>query len=197
MRFSSSKSRGWGKLQRRLLDGPTSFRRRIIITLHKAAKMAEAELRNGLRSGSPGGERFQRLSPLTIAMNQGRRKPLMDSGTLFNSISSTVDEREFEAFIGVKRTAKASNGQDLVDIAAVHEFGSRPFAVRVTPQIRSLFIALSKQTDGRISPISPSKSVIFHPGIPKRPFIAPTLRVVRPKVEAMIGLVMAEGGGPL
>ena len=56
-----------------------------------------------------------------------KRKNLSDNiltatSTYFQSITSWVDGQV--VYVGVKRTAKDANGNDIANIAAIHEFGS-------------------------------------------------------------------------
>ncbi len=64
---------------------------------------------------------WEPLKAATIA-RKGSSKILIDKGDLVHSITFKV-LGPYAAFVGVLRTARRSNGQGLVNIARVHEFG--------------------------------------------------------------------------
>jgi len=101
----------------------------------KNGKLAEAQVRSGIRSGiNP------RNADLTQAI-KGSDKPLVDSSELFNSISSEVMD-EYSVFVGVNRT----NG--LYNVAAIVHEGA---TIRVTPKMRGLFNSLFQVSIGRMN----------------------------------------------
>jgi phage gpG-like protein len=132
--------------------------------LESAAKAAIAkeahewakEMRDGIRTQRSAREARPPWPPLaesTVA-RKGSTKMLIDTGTLMRAI---VAERvsNMKWLVGVKRGARTRDGQKLVNIAAVHEFGS----------------------SGR------SKGGGVAVRIPKRQFIAPVLRRMSRGVE--------------
>ena len=84
-----------------------------------------SEVKKGIVSGAPGGQKFAPLSPITIA-RKGLSKPLIDKGDLVGSITYQVIDSD-NVFIGVKKGKEAN-------IAAVHEFGC---TINVTPKMRA------------------------------------------------------------
>ena len=84
-----------------------------------------SEVKKGIVSGAPGGQKFAPLSPITIA-RKGSSKPLIDKGDLVGSITYQVIDSD-NVFIGVKKGKEAN-------IAAVHEFGC---TINVTPKMRA------------------------------------------------------------
>ena len=76
------------------------------------------EIRFTLRTGDPS---WPANSPITIA-RKGSSKPLRDYGDLAASVKDfVVNPHAF--FIGVPRGEKNSDGQEIVRIATIHEFG--------------------------------------------------------------------------
>ena len=69
----------------------------------------------------------------------GGTKALIAGGDLRNSI--TVTREGDQVFVGVHRTAKTRTGQSVVDIAALHEHGSRPIVIKLTPKARAFLHA--------------------------------------------------------
>lgn len=71
--------------------------------------------------GMSNGKAWAPLKPSTIK-RKGSSKPLIDTGQLRNSI--VVIERGKEIFIGISSKVQRPRGGPLVNIAAVHEYGS-------------------------------------------------------------------------
>ncbi|MBQ9565530.1 MAG: hypothetical protein IJU98_08090 [Synergistaceae bacterium] len=134
--------------------------------LHQAAarvgNYGASEIKKGITSGAPGGEKFAPLSPLTIA-RKGSSKPLLDEGDLRDSATYAILDHD-NVFIGVKKMAKKKGKdgkeKDLANIAAVHEFGC---TIPVTPKMRAYLhhegIHLKASTQ--------------YVNIPARPFLRP------------------------
>jgi hypothetical protein len=132
---------------------------------------------DGLKDQAPGGRQLQPLSPLTLAARRlaGFRgtKALIRAGDLRNGIA--VLERTALVFIGVPRTARAKDGSGLVDIAALHEFGSQPFALRITDKMRRYLGVLFKEAGipRRSGGGGGATGGVVIIRIPARPFIRP------------------------
>lgn len=58
---------------------------------------------------------------------------LIRSGTYINSITSTVIDPASKVFVGVKRGAQSEDGEDLIEIGAVMEFGSEKRNIKARP----------------------------------------------------------------
>lgn len=154
----------------------------------------------GFNAQGPKGVKWKKLAHMTIALRRAMgfrgTKALMRSGDLRNSIK-VVEEGSEDWFVGVHRTARSKTGQPLVDIATVHELGSKgEIRIKVTPKMRRFFMAMFLKTTsvahrrrmsksartgkpgrGRmpkfaIMPLSPSTKVLVI-RIPARPFIGP------------------------
>lgn len=163
-------------LARKILSGAG---RRVQDAIDKAvlqeAQFFRGKIVEGLRSGAPGGQALDPPAPTTLAIRRFRgfkgSKPLIVRGDLRNSIA--VVKQGDGVFVGVLRTAKAKSGQPLVNVAAVHEFGSRTFAVKLTPKARR-FLHAAFRSAGLDAPSGgrPSTGIAVI-RIPARPFLRP------------------------
>lgn len=168
------------------------------LAVRQVALTAEREIKLGLSKGAPGGKALKPLSPITILTRKRRSsKPLLDTGGLRNSIKTTFNATKMAAFVGVHRSARGPGRKDVLNIALVHEFGTKPYAIPVTPGVRRFFRFLAHASGGQIKPISRNKQVIMHPGVPKRPFIRPVIEKIGPKLEAALKKTFEAGGGLL
>lgn len=135
----------------------------------------------GFRTQAPGDRPFRPLSPTTLAIRRfrgfGGSKALIVRGDLRNSI--TVFHRMTalgaEAWVGIRRNARGRDGQKLVNIAEIHEFGSRPIVIPVTAAMRRFFFAAMNAAG---NPGGGGGSGGFARGflivqIPARPFMRP------------------------
>jgi phage gpG-like protein len=116
-----------------------------------------------------------RNTQTTIAIRRFRgfkgTKPLIVRGDLRNSI--TVVKQGDGVFVGVLRSAKTAAGQSLVNVAAVHELGSRPIVLKLTPKVRR-FLHAAFRAAGLDAPAGDRPSTgIAVIKIPARPFLAP------------------------
>ena len=104
----------------------------------------------------------------------GGTKALTAGGDLRGSI--TITKEGDQVFLGVHRTAKTRTGQSLVDIAAVHELGSWPIAMKITPKARA-FLHAAVRKAGLDTPGSghPSTGIAVIQ-VPARPFLAPVAK---------------------
>ena len=149
----------WKKISS-ILD-PAKLKKSIRQCAAKVGNYGASEVKKGIVSGSPGGQTFAPLSPFTIAQ-KGSSKPLINHGDLLGSVNYQVFNDNDSVFIGVKKGVKRSDGEDAVQIAAVHEFGC---TIAVTPKMRAYLhyqgIHLKAETT--------------HIHIPARPFLRPIL----------------------
>jgi phage gpG-like protein len=139
------------------------------------AQFFRTKIVEGMREQAHGGEPFKAVAPTTLAIRRFRgfkgTKALLVRGDLRNSV--TVVKEGSGAFVGVLRTAKGQVGQPLVNVAAVHEFGSRPIAVKLTPKARRFLHAAFKSA-GLDAPPGDKPSVgIAVIKVPARPFLRP------------------------
>lgn len=128
----------------------------------------------GIRDGAPGNEAFKPLAESTKKM-KGSSKPLIDNGDLLRSIG--VDGVGLDSFfVGVNRSAQSEDGEPIVNLAEIHEYGTQdgaPYPIPVTRKLRAFWFAMF--TKGIFDkPLSQDKHVIMHPGVPARPFLRPS-----------------------
>lgn len=141
--------------------------------LAQEAHQLRAQLVEGLTQQAPAGAAFRPLAPLTLAARRLGRfagtKALLRTGDLRNSIA--VLTTSAGVFIGIARTARAADGRSLVDLAQVHEFGTAPIVIPITPAMRRYLAVLFREA-GRPQAAGPSTGVVVvH--IPARPFMRP------------------------
>lgn len=92
-----------------------------------------------------------------------------------NSITVIVEGDE--AFIGVPRSARSRNGESLVELARVHEYGSAPIVIPLTPRMRRYLFALLKRA-GQEPTGGTGRSVVVVQ-VPARPFLRPAFEKFR------------------
>jgi phage gpG-like protein len=193
----------WQAVRRILDSAPKRIRAAEEKAVLQEAQFFRAKIVEGLRSGAPGGQAFLPLAPTTLAIRKlrgfGGTKPLIQHGDLRNSIA--VVKEGGGVFVGVLRSAKSRGGGSLVDIAALHEFGSRPIVVKITPKVRAMLHAafrkagLDQPRDDR-----PSTGVAVI-RIPARPFLRPVFEEhgktdeVAKRFRARVAVLLGRGFG--
>ncbi len=170
-----TKTGDWTAARRILASAPQRIREAQDKAVLQEAQFFRTKIVEGLRSGAPGGQAFQPLAPTTLAIRRLRggngTKPLIYRGDLRNSIA-VVKEAD-GVFVGVLRSAKGSGGGSIVNIAAIHEFGSRPIVLKITPKVRALLhVAFRKAGLDAPSGGRPSTGVAVI-RVPARPFLQP------------------------
>ena len=166
------KTGDWARARHFLAKNPSGGKAAIGIALRQEAQLLRKNIVHGLTSQAPGGEPFAPLSPLTLAKrelyNFSGTKALLVRGDLRNAI--TVIVQGDTAFVGVPRKARGKDGKELVDVARVHEFGSDPIIVPVTPKMRKFLFVLLRQAGQE--PSGSGKGFVVL-SIPARPFLRP------------------------
>ena len=79
------------------------------------------EIQRGIRSQSPGGQPFVKLAESTIE-RKGSSKALIDTGFLINAITHKI--MVDKAFVGLLRGTVNKDGEDMVNLGAVMEYGA-------------------------------------------------------------------------
>jgi hypothetical protein len=166
---------GQWPLARRILAGGRRVKDAIDKAVLQEAQFFRTKIVEGLREQAPGGQPFAPLAPTTLAIRRFRgfkgTKALMVRGDLRNSI--TVVRQPGGVFVGVLRTARGKGGQSLVNVAAVHEFGSRPITIKLTPKARR-FLHAAFRAAGLDAPASDRPATgIAVIKVPARPFLRP------------------------
>jgi hypothetical protein len=112
----------WDKARARLNAGMGP---RLAIALRQAtirnALFLVREIQQGIRSQSPGGKPFVKLAESTIT-RKGSSKALIDTGFLINAITQKI--MADKAFVGLLRGTVNKDGEDMVNIGGVMEYGA-------------------------------------------------------------------------
>lgn len=166
----------WAKLKDVLARAPGQ----VAAAARRAVLQEAHHLRNkiveGIREQAPGGTKFKPISPLTAAARKlrgfGGTKALIDRGDLRNAIK-VVPEGSDGAFVGVHKSAVGKDGQSLVNIASVHEYGMGPIIVRITPAMRRYLAVLYRKAGMELGGGGSGGTGVVVLRIPPRPFIGP------------------------
>ena len=165
----------WDVARRFVSTASRRFKEAVDKAVLQEAQFFRTKIVEGIREQAPGGQPFAPLAPTTLAVRRFRgfkgTKALIVRGDLRNSI--VVVKQPGGVFVGILRTAKGKAGQPLVNVAAVHEFGSRPIVVKLTPKARR-FLHAAFRAAGLDAPASDRPSVgIAVIRVPARPFLRP------------------------
>ena len=165
----------WDVARRFVSTASRRFKEAVDKAVLQEAQFFRTKLVEGLREQAPGGQPFAPLAPTTLAVRRFRgfkgTKALIVRGDLRNSI--VVVKQAGGVFVGVLRTAKGKAGQTLVNVAAVHEFGSRPIVLKLTPKARR-FLHAAFRSAGLDAPAGGRPSVgIAVIRVPARSFLRP------------------------
>jgi phage gpG-like protein len=79
------------------------------------------EIKRGIRSQAPGGQTFVKLAESTT-LRKGSSKALIDTGFLVNAITQKI--MADKAFVGLLRGTVNKDGEDMVNIGGVMEYGA-------------------------------------------------------------------------
>ena len=146
--------------------------------VRKEARGLRDALRKGIKSQSPGGESFRKLSPLTTAARRMRTtkrgskhaRALDVTGEMIKAIK--VHMVGDNAFVGIEKRATGSDGRRLQDIARMNDQGSKPIRINMTPKMRRFLAVLFRKAGGaRTGGGGGRKAIIVR--IPARPFVKP------------------------
>ncbi len=119
----------------------------------KCALLLVREIKKGIKSQAPGGKKFTPLAEATIE-KKGSSKALIDTGFLLSSITQVIVSDK--AFVGLLRGTRNKDGEEMVNIGAIMEFG-----------------ATIQQPNG--------VTVV----IPPRPFLHPVMEQYKPEIKAI------------
>lgn len=205
----------WKKAARILGVAPVKVRIALDRAVLQEAQFFRTKCVEGFREQAPGGQPFKPLAPTTLALRRFRKfrgtKALLVSGDLRNSIKVTKKQTMLgaEAFVGVHRTSRGRDGRSLINIAEIHEFGSRPIVIPVTDAMRKYLMMVLKKELGVTGGSSTGtfKRGIIIVRIPARPFLQPVIDKYFNKAEAILrfqarvsanlGGVVGIMGGPI
>jgi phage gpG-like protein len=119
----------------------------------KCALLLVREIKKGIKAQAPGGKKFTPLAEATIE-KKGSSKALIDTGFLLSAITQKIVSDK--AFVGLLRGTRNKDGDEIVNIGAIMEFGA-------TVQM-------------------PSGATIV---IPARPFLHPVMEKYLPEIKAI------------
>jgi hypothetical protein len=167
----------WKRARRSLEGGGAKLTRAIErAVLHEAQALRKAivlQIRDQ--------EGFKPLSPWTIAkrklVNRGGTKALIQRGDLVGSIG-VVKAGSDEVFVGIPRSAKnagagGKSGDELIRVGAVHEYGTDPIIIQITPKMRRYLAAVASKLPGNKQYSDGKGSDVIVMQIPARPFLRP------------------------
>lgn len=178
----------FGKAKRQLASISRLLSGAVSSSIAYEATVLAGDIRRGIRSSAPGGQRFKALADSTIRMKGGKSKPLINHSDLIGSVKSEQFERgkyDSAYFVGVNRHKKGRSGQELWNIAEIHEFGTKKYNIRITPKLRGFWFAMFKAGVFN-APLKNGRAFIQHPGIPARPFLRPSFDKWKIGAEARI-----------
>lgn len=167
----------WRKTRRILAATPIQLSRAVDRVVLQEAQFFRTRVVRGFRSQAPGGKKFKPPSENTIKIRRflgfGGTKALIVRSDLRNSVKVHRTGRG-SAFVGVRRGARGKKGQDLVNVARVHEFGAGPIVIRITDKMRRFLGAAGVLGQGGGGGGGGGGGVgIIVVRIPARPFLRP------------------------
>ena len=119
----SIQEKGLRQIQSALTRYAKRTEKAISDTVGKLAHELRKDIVTGIKSQAPGGIQFKSLAASTVAA-KGSSKALIDHGDLLRSVNVTR-LGNLNYFVGVHRSVTAPDGQSMVNIAEIHEFGSK------------------------------------------------------------------------
>jgi hypothetical protein len=165
----------WRRARRTLEGSAQKLRRGMEAAVREQAQRAKREVVQGIRRQAPGGEALDRPSPLTLASRklEGVRgqKALQETGEHVRAI--TYVARGLEAFVGIRSSARGSDGRALARVAEVQEEGSGPIVIPMTPAMRRYLGALRSKADAAAPNRAGAGAGVIVVTIPPRPFLRP------------------------
>ncbi len=206
----------WKMASRIVNTAPDRVHKAIDRAVLQEAQYMRKKIVEGIREQAPGGQAFKPLAPTTLTKRKLRKfrgtKALIERADLRNGF--TVKRIQWgAAFVGLLRTAKNKTGKSLANIGEIHEYGSKPIVIRITPKMRKfLHVLYAEQKEkgrdkkGRFTrsrnTFGASKGFVVIQ-IPARPFMAPVVRKyfnpndVKKRFFARVGLQMRGDLGSL
>ena len=139
------------------------------------AQFFRTKIVEGIRDQAPGGQSIAPIAPTTLAIRQCRgfrgTKALIHRGDLRNSVAVVRDGDT--VFVGVLRSAQSRDGAPLVNVAAAHEYGTKPIARKLTPKARAFLHAAFRNAGLERPAANAAKTGVVVSRIPARPFLSP------------------------
>jgi len=112
----------WKKLERVLKNClPANVEKVMKKAAKRCALLLVREIKLGIKSQAPGGRKFKPLAEATIE-KKGSSKALIDTGFLLSAITQKI--MGDKAFVGLLRGTRNKDGDEIVNIGAIMEFGA-------------------------------------------------------------------------
>ena len=173
----------WRRARALLAAGPVRLKAAIGSALRQEAEGLRREVVQGLTRQAPGGSSLAPPKETTLAARRlagfGGSKALIVRGDLRNGIVAIV--RGDEAFVGILRTARGSDGQRLADVAQIQEFGSAPTVIPMTDAMRRFVFAVLREA-GEVPSGGSGRGVVVVQ-VPARPFLRPAFDKHKPGAQ--------------
>jgi len=134
----------WDRVERILANLERDAAVAIEATLGRLGGFYEGQVQKGIVSQAPAGEPFEPLAASTI-LRKGSSSALIHHGDLLGAITSKV--LDGAVFVGLLRTAKGREGEDLANLGEIHEFGTKDGRIPARPFLGP--IAGSRRLRGR------------------------------------------------
>lgn len=189
--MSVQKVGDWALASAMLNASATRLNASIDQALAREAHLFRNEIIVGMTNQAPGGKAYEELSDTTKAMRYakyGQRKPkaLINRGDFRRAV--VVSKMPGGYFVGVMKGKRGKDGQDLVNIAAIHEFGSKTIKIVMTEKMRR-YLAMQFKKAGlerKASPGGKSGPRILLIKIPARPTFGPVADKLRPGMSKRV-----------
>jgi len=112
----------WKRLEAALENClPARIEKTLTFAATKSALLLVREIKKGIKSQAPGGQKFKPLAEVTIE-KKGSSKALIDTGFLLSAIMQKI--MGDKAFVGLLRGTRNKDGDEIVNIGAIMEFGA-------------------------------------------------------------------------
>ena len=189
----------WVSAQAFLGAAPARVDAGLAVAIRREAELYRKEVVQGIAKQAPGGKAFKKLSKRTLAMRKFQKfkgkKALIRRGDLRKSVKVTAAPGGY--FVGILRSARSSQGDGLVNIAAVHEFGAT-IVLQLTPKMKKFLAMVFSQAGltaaGAPATAGPSSRVIII-RIPARPIFQPVADKLRPGSSARVVATVSKALG--
>ena len=187
----------WSKARAMLSQAASRFERAVAAEVRQQAEGLRREIVQGLTRQAPGGSAITPPSELTLArrrlLRRGGSKSLLVRADLRNSV--VVVMRGTDAFIGVPRQARGADGIGLVQIARVHEFGTNPTVIPMTPAMRRFLFLLLRRAGRTPGEGGGSGRGVVVVQVPARPFLRPAFEAFRKGLDKRLLAGVARRAG--
>jgi phage gpG-like protein len=142
----------WDFVTRNLFIAAAALPKAIDTAVMQEAQAFRKEIVQGITKQAPGGVPFRPLHPRTLALRRARgfkgTKILIVTGDLRNSITAVRVSRG--VFVGILRSTRHRGGDLMVNVAAIHEFGSADGRIPARPYMEPVYQKFIQGVSGRL-----------------------------------------------